>query len=128
MMGKGLFNKCLLDDRLLIGCFEPTLYWRFPLFQCFVVFCSNYYKILESIEIKESSDQKDCAKYCGFTHFLVSKFCENAQFPQFRENHPKLYRSCTFPQNSRKLGEMSVFCAVKWVILYISISKCCRTL
>ena len=39
-MNKGLFNKCLLDDRLLICRFELKLYWRFPLFQCFLVFCS----------------------------------------------------------------------------------------
>ena len=36
------------------------------MYLCFRVFCSNYYKTLESIRIKESSGRKGCIKYRGF--------------------------------------------------------------
>ena len=124
---KDLFNKGLLDDPidLLIWTYFLLTFPMFLymlMFLCFLVFCSIYYKTPESSEIKERSGRKDCIKYRGFFP-RVEILWKCKVFATIRANQP-------FPQNfqTRKLGDILVFYAVKLIILYILIFKCCRTL
>ena len=56
-------------------------------------------------------------------NFLGWKFCGKAQIPQsFGQICPKLCENCAFSQNfhSRKLGEITVFCTVSGLTIFIS--------
>ena len=82
---------------------------------------SNVYMLTLMLNFcRNNEKKKNCKhsqKYRNFTNFLVWKFCRKAQFWHSFGKIAQNYAETFFPQNirTRKLGEITVFFAVKFI-------------